>query len=85
MTHSRFVLVFGCFLVAASLRAADKPVKMFILAGQSNMAGTGFVKADPKRNGGKGSLEYLVKDPATANKFKHLIGKDGKWVVRDDV
>ena len=62
-----------------------KPVKVFILAGQSNMEGQGFIKADPKRNGGKGSLEYLVKDPATADKFKHLLGKDGKWVVRDDV
>ena len=85
MTLSRFVLVFGCFLLASALHAADKPVKVFILAGQSNMAGTGFVKADPKRNGGKGSLEYLVKDSATADKFKHLVGKDGKWVVRDDV
>ncbi len=85
MILSRFVLIFGCVLIAASLRAAEKPVKVFILAGQSNMAGTGFVKADPKRNGGKGSLEYLVKDRATADKFKHLVGKDGKWVVRDDV
>ena len=62
-----------------------KPVKVFILAGQSNMQGQGFIKADPQRNGGKGSLEYLVKDPATADKFKHLMDKDGQWVVRDDV
>src|SRR6478672_7186657 len=85
MTLSRFVLIFGCSLFAASLRAADAPVKVFILAGQSNMQGTGFVKADPKRNGGKGSLEFLVKDPATAKRFAHLVGKDGAWVVRDDV
>ena len=62
-----------------------KPLKVFILAGQSNMEGQGFIKADPPRNGGKGSLEFLVKDPATADKFKHLVGKDGQWVVRDDV
>jgi Carbohydrate esterase, sialic acid-specific acetylesterase len=62
-----------------------KPVKVFILAGQSNMEGQGFIKADPQRNGGKRSLEYLVKDPATADKFKHLVDKDGQWVVRDDV
>ncbi|HZZ79041.1 MAG TPA: family 16 glycoside hydrolase [Gemmataceae bacterium] len=85
MVLSRFLSIFGCFLFAAFLRAADKPVKVFVLAGQSNMQGTGFVKADPKRNGGKGSLEYLVKDPATADRFKHLVSKDGKWVVRDDV
>ncbi len=77
----------GAVLVtlAAPAIAADKPVKVFILAGQSNMEGHGFIKADPKRNGGKGSLEYVAKDKATADKFKHLVGKDGKWAVRDDV
>ena len=65
--------------------AAAKPVKVFILAGQSNMEGHGFVAADPKRNEGKGSLEFAAKNPPTADKFKHLLGKDGKWAVRDDV
>ncbi|MCX7418484.1 MAG: hypothetical protein NT013_02965 [Planctomycetia bacterium] len=64
---------------------SPKPVKVFILAGQSNMEGQGIIAADPKRNGGKGSLEYLVKDPGTAARFGHLVGKDGKWGVRDDV
>ena len=64
---------------------AKAPVKVFILAGQSNMEGHGFIAADPKRNDGKGSLEYVAKDKATADKFKHLLGKDGKWTVRDDV
>jgi len=49
------------------------------------MEGTGFVKADPKRNGGKGSLEFLAKDPATAPRFKHLLDPLGNWKVRDDV
>ena len=65
--------------------SANKPIKVFILAGQSNMEGQGFIKADPKRNEGKGSLEHLTKDPATAAMFKHLLAKDGKWAVRDDV
>lgn len=65
--------------------ASRKPVKVFILAGQSNMEGQGFVAADPKRNGGKGSLEQLVKDPATAARFAPLVDRDGKWRVRDDV
>lgn len=72
-------------LTAAAALAADKPVKVFVLAGQSNMEGHGFISADPKRNDGKGSLEYVAKDKATADKFKHLLGKDGKWAVRDDV
>ena len=49
------------------------------------MEGHGFIAADPKRNQGKGSLEHLVKDPATAARYKHLVDKNGKWVVRDDV
>ena len=51
------------FLIApsaiASARGATKPVRVFILTGQSNMEGHGFVAADPKRNGGKGSLEFV--------------------------
>lgn len=61
------------------------PIKVFILAGQSNMEGHGFIPADPKRNGGKGSLETVVRDPATSGRFAHLVGNDGNWVVRDDV
>src|SRR3954466_9051095 len=64
---------------------APKSVKVFVLAGQSNMEGQGFVAADPKRNGGKGSLEFLVKDPASAGRFKGLADADGKWRTRDDV
>ena len=77
------------FLIAlaaiASAQAATKPVRVFILAGQSNMEGHGFVPADPKRNGGKGSLEYVAKDPATAKHFAALMDAAGKWRTRDDV
>jgi len=66
-------------------RAADKPLKVFILAGQSNMEGQGFIKADPNRNAGKGSLEHLTRDPATADRFRHLLAKNGEWAIRDDV
>ncbi len=59
--------------------------RVFILAGQSNMEGHGFVAADPQRNGGRGSLEYLVKDPATAPRFAAFATADGKWRTRDDV
>ena len=44
-----------------------------------------MIAADPKHNDGKGSLEYLVKNSSTAERFKHLVDKNGKWVVRDDV
>jgi len=66
-------------------QAGKSPVKVFILAGQSNMEGHGMVKIDAKRNGGKGSLEYLVRNPAGAERYKHLIDDSGQWKVRDDV
>ena len=83
------LLGIGCVMasLAASLpvAAATKPVRVFILAGQSNMEGHGFVPADPKRNGGKGSLEFLVKDAATAQHFAPLVDAAGQWRQRDDV
>ncbi|MEQ1826427.1 MAG: zinc-dependent peptidase [Pirellula sp.] len=60
-------------------------VKVFILAGQSNMEGQGFIAADPKRNDGKGSLEYLLKHADSAKRFSHLADDLGKWRARDDV
>ena len=33
----------------------------------------------------KGAWKYLVKNPATAGRFKHLLDKGGKWIARDDV
>jgi len=82
-------LVWAVALLAglASPAIAEPPrkVRVFVLAGQSNMEGTGFVPADPKRNGGQGSLEFLVKNPATAMQFRHLVDADGRWRTRDDV
>ncbi len=51
-----------------------RPVKVFVLAGQSNMEGKAKVAL----------LERQAGRPATRDIFKHL-RKDGKWVERDDV
>ena len=86
MRANRCIGLFSVLAIAgASAAASDKPIRVFILAGQSNMVGAGQVKANPDRNEGKGSLEYLVKDPKTAERFKHTVDKNGDWVVRDDV
>jgi alpha-galactosidase len=82
------LLVVFFALHAASREAPagpEKTLKVFVLAGQSNMVGSGAVRADPKRNGGKGSLEHLARDPETRADFAHLVDDDGEWVVRDDV
>jgi alpha-galactosidase len=85
MIRSLTIVCLAFPFLSAPLSAADKPVKVFILAGQSNMEGQGFIAAEPKRNGGKGSLEFLVKEPSTAARFAHLVSPDGAWRVRDDV
>jgi len=73
------------FLITLPVAEAAEPLKVFILAGQSNTEGQGFIAAEGKRNDGKGSLEYLVKSPATAARFKHLVDEAGKSRVREDV
>jgi len=72
-------------LVASTAAPAPQPVKVFILAGQSNMQGHGVIAMDPKRNTGKGTLEYLVKAPDTAARFSQFVDGDGKWRARKDV
>ncbi|MBL9135409.1 MAG: hypothetical protein JNK85_06055 [Verrucomicrobiales bacterium] len=69
-------------------RAAEppKPVKVFILAGQSNMEGQAVVDLEGEDyNQGKGTLVALMRDPAKAVMSQHLRGADGQWTVRDDV
>lgn len=56
---------------------SGEPLKVFILAGQSNMQGHGELT-----DGSQGNLQYMVDtDPAT---FGHL-KNGGDWAARDDV
>jgi len=63
------------------------PIKVFILAGQSNMEGQGVVSMDDPHsyNGGKGNLVWSMKHSQSAEKMKKLKNEKGEWVVRDDV
>jgi hypothetical protein len=54
----------------------SKPVKVFILMGQSNMVGLGKV------TGGDSSLEHAVK---VAKKYPYLVDASGAWAERKDV
>jgi hypothetical protein len=72
--------------IAPRAAAAPKPLKVFILAGQSNMEGQAVADLDGKDyNGGKGTLKRLLKDPAKARRFQHLVDDKGGWSVRRDV
>lgn len=79
MKSSIYLLALSALVVAplqssAAGDGAAKTVKVFILAGQSNMEG----KAP------NALLNHQADDPKTKDLFAHL-RKNGKWVVRDDV
>ena len=89
LTNFTAVLVIISSGSAAFAETTDSttPVKVFILAGQSNMEGQGVVEMDhPKYyNDGKGNLVWSMKHSKSAAMMKHLKDDKGKWVVRDDV
>jgi alpha-galactosidase len=58
--------------------AIGKPVKVFILLGQSNMLGFGKVGPEDK----SGTLTYLTKK---SGKYAHLVDDEGAWTQRKDV
>jgi hypothetical protein len=55
-----------------------KPIKVYVMLGQSNMLG--FGRVGPKET--KGSLEYVIKE---SGKYPHLVDDTGNWLVRRDV
>ncbi|MBT5425128.1 MAG: sialate O-acetylesterase [Bacteroidetes bacterium] len=58
--------------------AKEKPVKVYIMIGQSNMIGFGRINPDTVR----GTLSYLC---LKEGKYPHLLDYNGKWVKRKDV
>jgi len=92
------VLLAAPAVIHAEVPVPEGPVKIFVLAGQSNMEGHGkvemgrdsnYVKGDKgsKREipGGLGGLRRLATAPDMSEQYGHLLGKDGEWVERDDV
>lgn len=77
----------GCFaaLPAQTGPAQTAPtLRVFLLAGQSNMEGHGVVDLDDERdyNGGRGTLATFLRDPENAAAWPGLRNADGTWVVR---
>src|SRR5438132_13061644 len=69
------MLLFLLLAVTLVAAPADKSaIKVFVLAGQSNMEGKAKLSL----------LEYQIKQPATRSRFAHF-QKDGQWITRDDV
>ena len=68
--HTALILAATLFAAAS---ADAKPLKVFILAGQSNMEGHAKVE----------TFDYIGDDPATAPLLKQMVGADGKPRVCD--
>lgn len=69
------VLVFCALIFFTSIQAKDKPLKVFILVGQSNMQGTGHVK----------TLPYMAKDSQTKPLHDKIIDSQGNYLSYKDV
>ncbi|HVT86813.1 MAG TPA: sialate O-acetylesterase [Chitinophagaceae bacterium] len=80
---NNFVLLLVAAFIFPIFSVAQQPVKVFILAGQSNMVGHGEVYANANRRA-IGSLEYEV-DHDQAGLYKNVVDKNGNWKVRPDV
>ncbi len=74
-------------MTGSTIAQEPSPVRVFILAGQSNMEGQGVVDLDHPQhyNGGKGTLQRVMSNPKKAAQFSHVKDADGNWVVRNDV
>ncbi|MCH8823274.1 MAG: sialate O-acetylesterase [Planctomycetes bacterium] len=66
-------------LLAVNLTSASQedslPIKVFVLAGQSNMQGHGLLR----------TIDWLGEDEEYGHLLKTLKNEDGSWSVRDDV
>lgn len=72
---SRLIALVLLVALACSAAAADKPLKVFILAGQSNMQGHANVS----------TFDSMAEDPKTATLLKRMRDKDGKPRVCEKV
>ena len=63
----------ACLMPAFADQSTAPPLKVFILAGQSNMEGPANIK----------TFDYMGDDPKTAPMLKEMLGPDGEPVVCD--
>jgi len=79
-------LSLGLLSLTWSARADDRPVKVFILAGQSNMQGQAVADLTGKDyNGGKGTLNEVYGPTGLARRFPELRREGSTWSSRPDV
>jgi len=70
-----FAMLLGLTLPAPTAHAAGKPLRIYILAGQSNMQGHAMIR----------TIDYIGDDPATLPLYKKMVDAQGKPVVAEHV
>ena len=70
-----YFAVMACIAAGSSSAAGEKPLRVFILAGQSNMEGHARIE----------TFDYIGDDPATTALLKEMRGPDGRPRVCDNV
>jgi len=90
--NMKSLFAFLSLLAATALAGAaeGKPVKIFIVSGQSNMTGRGSLgDLNKPAADQKATLLRFIMEPQNVEKYKFLYKDDGKkgrtWTVRDDV
>ena len=68
MKHITLLIAFCAICCSPSLAAEKKPLKVFVLAGQSNMQGHAKIS----------TFEHIGMDPATKPMLDDMLGADGK-------
>lgn len=85
----RLLPLLSLLVAAAFAQEPTKPrvVRVFLLAGQSNMEGHGVADLDDERdyNGGRGTLLHWLEHGGKEEGFADLRNADGTWATRDDV
>jgi len=75
MKKSIFTVSLIVLLAGSCAAAADKPIQVFILAGQSNMEGKARMRV----------MEYQAFKGENKERYKKFTDGSGKWKTRDDV
>ena len=84
--HVQALIIVFLLASLSTPASASEPIKVFILAGQSNMQGQGLVEAkDSAGNEKPGTLTAMLANPVKGRLLKGLRTPDGKWVERDDI
>ena len=80
-TYARFGLIYFILLTLISTSLDAQSVKVFILAGQSNMQGQGEIEPSST----VGTLSHFMENDPTANEFWYIQHDVNEWVEQDDV